>query len=74
MLLTGAGLLARSLWQLTNVDTGFSRDHVLTFETAVPTATYAEGDQIPFYDRFYDAIRPAMEKLGLAEDQVWRKR
>jgi ribonuclease HII len=24
--------------------------------------------------RFYEAIQPAMEKLGLVEDQVWRKR
>jgi ribonuclease HII len=34
-----------------------------------PTAGYP-GDA----RRFYDAIRPAMEKLGLGEDQVWRKR
>jgi ribonuclease HII len=34
-----------------------------------PTAGYP-GDA----KRFYDAIRPAMEKLGLTEDQVWRKR
>ena len=23
----------------------------------MPTATYAEGEQIPFYERFYDSIR-----------------
>ena len=57
VLLTGAGLMLRSLWQLQQVDTGFAADQVLTFETAVPTATYAEGDQIPFYERFYDGIR-----------------
>lgn len=57
VLLAGAGLMVRSLWQLLHVETGFSRDQVLTFETAVPTATYAEGDQIPFYERFYDVIR-----------------
>ncbi|MBX9583557.1 MAG: hypothetical protein K2X87_24915 [Gemmataceae bacterium] len=34
-----------------------------------PTAGYP-GDA----KRFYDAIRPAMAKLGLTEDQVWRKR
>ncbi len=56
-LLAGAGLMVRSLWQLLHVETGFSGDQVLTFETAVPTATYAEGDQIPFYERFYDVIR-----------------
>jgi len=35
----------------------------------VPTAGYP-GDS----RRFYDLIRPAMTKLGLAEDQVWRRR
>jgi putative ABC transport system permease protein len=65
-LLTGAGLMLRSLSQLLSVETGFARGQVLTFETAVPTATYAEGDQIPFYERFYDAIRrqPGVESVG----------
>jgi putative ABC transport system permease protein len=66
VLLAGAGLLVRSLWQLTNVDTGFSRENVLTFETAVPTVRYAEGEQIPFYERFYDTIRaqPGVTDVG----------
>jgi putative ABC transport system permease protein len=66
VLLAGAGLMVRSLWQLMHVDTGFVREQVLTFETAVPTARYAEGDQIPFYDRFYDAIRaqPGVQAVG----------
>jgi ribonuclease HII len=34
-----------------------------------PTAGYP-GDA----SRYYTAIRPAMEKLGLSEDRVWRKR
>ncbi|HEX4609213.1 MAG TPA: hypothetical protein VH092_13505 [Urbifossiella sp.] len=34
-----------------------------------PTAGYPSDAK-----RYYDAIRPAMEKLGLAADQVWRKR
>jgi hypothetical protein len=34
-----------------------------------PTAGYP-GDA----RRFYEQIKPAMEKLGLTEDQVWRKR
>ena len=54
VLLTGAGLMLRSLWQLQQVDTGFAADQVLTFETAVPTATYEEGEQIPFYDQLYE--------------------
>jgi putative ABC transport system permease protein len=66
MLLAGAGLMLRSLWQLQRVETGFVADHVLTFETAVPTATYAEGDQIPFYEQLYDRIRalPGVTSVG----------
>jgi putative ABC transport system permease protein len=66
VLLAGAGLMMRSLWQLQRVDTGFSADHVLTFETALSTVTYAEGEQIPFYERFYDRIRalPGVARVG----------
>ncbi len=66
VLLAGAGLMVRSLWQLLQVETGFAPARVLTFETAVPTATYAEGDQIPFYERLYDAIRrqPGVDAVG----------
>ena len=35
----------------------------------LPTAGYP-GDA----DRFYTEIRPAMEKLGLTERQVWRRK
>ena len=34
-----------------------------------PTAGYPVDAK-----RYYEAIQPAMEKLGLVEDQVWRKR
>ena len=57
VLLAGAGLMARSLWQLVHVETGFASAQALTFEVAVPTATYEEGEQIPFYERLYDVIR-----------------
>lgn len=66
VLLAGAGLMVRSLWELLCVDSGFVSERVLTFETAVPTATYAEGEQIPFYERFYDVIRaqPGVETVA----------
>jgi putative ABC transport system permease protein len=66
VLLAGAGLMIRSLWLLTSVHTGFVSEHVLTFETAVPTARYAEGEQIPFYERLYDVVRaqPGVNAVG----------
>ena len=66
VLLTGAGLMMRSLWQLLNVDTGFVAEHVLTFDTAVPTATYPEGVQVSLYERFYESIRarPGVVEVG----------
>jgi putative ABC transport system permease protein len=65
-LVAGAGLMGRSLWALVHVPTGFATDRALTFEVAVPTALYAEGDQIPFYERFYEAIRrlPGVAEVG----------
>ena len=66
VLLAAAGLMIRSLWQLTNVKTGFVAERVLTFETAVPTATYAEGQQIPFYESLSNVIRsqPGVQAVG----------
>jgi putative ABC transport system permease protein len=66
VLLAGASLMIRSLWQLMSVDTGFQVAQRLTFEIAVPTARYPEGEQVGFYERFYDAIRqqPGVESLG----------
>jgi putative ABC transport system permease protein len=66
VLLAGAGLMGRSLWALLHVPTGFATDRALTFEVAVPTATYREGDQIPFYERFYESIRrlPGVAAVG----------
>lgn len=66
VLLAGAGLMVRSLWQLLHVETGFASEQVLTFDIAVPTATYEEGQQIPFYERFYEAIRaqPGVTEVG----------
>ena len=44
MLLAGAGLLLKSLWQLTRVDPGFSAARVLTLEVTVPPGRY---DSLP---------------------------
>ena len=66
VLLIGAGLLIRSLWQLQQVDPGFSTDKVLAMEVSLPTARYEEGDQMPFYQQLEERIasKPGVAAVG----------
>ena len=64
VLLVGAGLMIRSLWQLQHVDPGFNAEQVLTMEVSLPVARYEEGTQMPFYQQLEDRIRAL---AGVAE-------
>jgi putative ABC transport system permease protein len=66
VLLVGAGLMIRSLWQLQDVDPGFRADKVLTMEVSLPVARYEEGTQMPFYQQLEDRIRalPGVAAVG----------
>jgi putative ABC transport system permease protein len=66
VLLIGAGLLIRSLWQLQQVHPGFSIDKVLAMEVSLPTARYQEGEQMPFYQRLEERIaaKPGVAAVG----------
>jgi putative ABC transport system permease protein len=56
VLLVGAGLFARSLWELQRVHPGFTPDKVIAMEVSLPVARYEEGEQMPFYQRFEERV------------------
>jgi putative ABC transport system permease protein len=66
VLLVGAALLIRSLWQLQRVPAGFTATQVMAMDVSLPVATYAEGEQIPFYERLHDRVRalPGVMEVG----------
>ena len=53
VLLMGAGLLIRSLWQLQNVETGFEAKQLLTGEVGLPRSRYAGRADV---ERFWTGL------------------
>ncbi len=52
VLLVGAGLMVKGFRNLLNLEMGFDRTRVLTFQVALPEGKYQKGDQIlGYYDR-----------------------
>jgi predicted permease len=52
VLVIGAGLLLRSLWNLTTVDAGFKRNQLVTFGVVLPGAQYREPQsRVDFFQR-----------------------
>jgi putative ABC transport system permease protein len=68
VLLVGGALLARSLWALQRVPSGFVAAQVVAMDVSLPTAIYAEGEQIPFYERLQQrmAAMPGVRAVGAA--------
>ncbi|HLK68903.1 MAG TPA: ABC transporter permease [Bryobacteraceae bacterium] len=70
VLLSGAGLLMRSFYQLQSVDAGFDPHGVLTFRTNLPAAKYKDdGPQAAFYRSSLERIRslPGVSVAGAAQ-------
>ncbi len=51
VLLTGAGLLGKSLYKLLHVDLGFPADHLATINVGLPQSAYAKDQQVVNFGR-----------------------
>ncbi len=68
MLLAGAGLMLRTLWNLSRIDLGFNADRVLTMRLALPAAQYDTPEKVVgFYQQLLGRVRglPGVERAGL---------
>lgn len=69
VLLTGAGLMLRTLWSLQHIDLGFRPTGVLTMRVTLPAVAYKTPDAVvAFYDRLLGDVRttPGVVAAGAA--------
>jgi putative ABC transport system permease protein len=67
ILLTGAGLMARTLWSLYSIDLGFVPDRVLTMRLALPASSYDTPEKsVAFWEQLIARVRalPGVEQAG----------
>jgi predicted permease len=57
ILVIGAGLLIRTVYNLTRVDAGFDRSRLVTFSMTLPRATSEPGGRAQVYRRLLDTLR-----------------
>jgi predicted permease len=57
MLVIGAGLLLRTVYNLTRVDGGFDRSRLVTFSMTLPQATSTSSARLQTYQRLLDKLR-----------------
>jgi len=72
LLLVGAGLMARTLWNLRNVDLGLKADQVMTFSLAPELNGYKPPQTVAMTDRLREALAavPGVRAVGIAEIPV----
>ncbi len=71
VLLVGAGLMIRTLWNLRSVHPGFVADHVLTMRIGVAANEFtSEDQQVQFYDQVLQRVRalPGVQYAGVTDD------
>ena len=69
MLLVGAGLLARTLWSMQQVDRGFSTAKIASMNISLPAALFATGNDVRgFQARLLERVRtlPGVETAAFA--------
>jgi putative ABC transport system permease protein len=69
VLLVGAGLMLRTLWKLSHVDTGFSAERVLTARIGMNFTRYAKSEErLDFQDRLVERLsrEPGVLSVALA--------
>jgi predicted permease len=57
MLVIGAGLLVRTVYNLSRVDAGFDRSRMVTFSMTLPRSSSEGGDRAPAFQRLLDTLR-----------------
>jgi hypothetical protein len=72
VLLIGAGLFARSLFNLKQIDPGFRATNLLTFAVQPSLNGYDQARTLALYDRMHDdlAALPQVRGVALAEVQL----
>jgi putative ABC transport system permease protein len=60
VLLTGAALVARSLWNLLSIETGIDERNAFVFGVRAPATQYAELTDVP---RFYDELERKLREI-----------
>ncbi len=67
ILLSGAGLMARTLWTLSSIDLGFVPERVLTVRLSLPQATYGTPERsVQFWSDLVARVRalPGVDEAG----------
>jgi putative ABC transport system permease protein len=71
VLLVGAGLMVRTLWELSNVKPGFDPNSLLTMTVSIPANKFSTPTAyISFFERVLQQVRtsPGVESAGVIDD------
>ena len=72
LLVSGAGLLARTLWNLLQLDLGFNREHVLTVRIDPRSAGFTAAQLPSLYAQMVERVRavPGVQSAGIALSSI----